>query len=72
MIQAKDVKGNNCTTGGDKFEVQALGEPGIKFETMGKSDGTYSVSYGPAQQSEFKISIRLRGIQIQGSPFKRG
>jgi hypothetical protein len=45
VIQAKDVKGKNCTTGGDKFEVQALGRPGIKSETMDKSDGTYSVAY---------------------------
>ncbi len=62
VIQAKDVNGNNCTSGGDKFEVQALGEPDIKFETMDKSDGTYSVSYGPTHRSVFLISVQLRGI----------
>jgi hypothetical protein len=71
VIQAKDVNGNNCTTGGTDFEVQALGRPDIKFEVMDKSDGTYSVAYGPTQQSEFQISVQLRDINIQGSPFEQ-
>ncbi len=57
VIQAKYIKGNNCTTGGDEFEVQALGRPDIKFETLKKSDGTYSVAYGPTPRSEFNISV---------------
>ncbi len=69
VIQAVNRNRTKCSAGGDRFDVADIGEPSIKFVLTDNNNGTYNVVYTPTKPSDMQISIRLRGLGIQGSPF---
>jgi hypothetical protein len=71
VIQAVNHYDMKCNRGGDIFEVDALGDPSIKFLVTDNANGTYTVVYTSVKKCDFQISIRLRGVQIKGSPFTK-
>jgi filamin len=73
-VQAKDKHGNPKTFGGDSFEVYIRGgpkgAPKSDCEGIDNGDGTYTARYTLETPGEYKVSVKLNGKNIRGSPFK--
>jgi hypothetical protein len=66
-IQAVYRFGNKCASGGDLFEVEAIGDPSLKFAVNDNRNGTYDVAF-TLSHSSVKIVVRHNGEHINGSP----
>jgi len=73
-VQAKDKHNNPKTFGGDKFDVYIRGgpkgAPKGNCDGVDNGDGTYTAHYSLEQPGEYKVSVKLNGKNIKGSPFK--
>jgi len=74
-IQAYSARGEAKTEGGDLFEVDVTDSSGaeVKATARDNGDGTYTANYSldPAAGAKglWKVSCRLNGSDIPGSPF---
>lgn len=69
VIQSKDAKGNNLTTGGDNFKVKITGPKGlVDAQITDKRNGTYYVEYSATIPGSHLIDITLEGKHISNSP----
>jgi len=75
IVRTKTKDGQNQTTGGDKVEVKIVGPDGPlsseKVEVVDKHNGKYIVGYSVEGQGEYKISVKIDGQHIKGSPWKQ-
>lgn len=70
-IHAVDRDGNPRTDGGDKFDVQIQGPQGpVHPEVKDNNDGTYDVTFDPAEPGPYNIAVNLEGKPIKDSPWK--
>ena len=73
-IIAFDAQGLQRTVGGDAFAVELKSGSGekIRVNARDKKNGscvaTYTIPSG-AKRVDYTLSVRLRGVHIQGSPF---
>ena len=73
-ITAFDAQRLPRTVGGDAFAVELKNESGEKIrvnvrdERNGSYVATYTIPSG-AKRVDYTLSVRLRGVHIQGSPF---
>ena len=73
-ITAFDAQRLPRTVGGDAFAVELKSESGEKIrvnvrdERNGSYVATYTIPSG-ARRVDYTLSVRLRGVHIQGSPF---
>ncbi len=68
-IQARDVFGNNRTTGGGTWTVAVTGANTASPAVTDNGDGTYTASYTPTASGSDQVAIRLSGSHIGGSPY---
>ena len=75
VITAHDAEGRLRGLGGDIFVVElkeATGERKVGVNVKDRGDGTYFATYTvpkDAKLGSYKLSVRLGGVYIQGSPF---
>ena len=71
-IIAKDNNGQCCFEGGSRVSVQLEGgnnSHSIDLQVRDNSDGSHVATILPQQVGEGKLSIRVSGKQIKGSPY---
>lgn len=69
-VQAKDADGRNLTAGGATVEANVSGaNPGGPIAATDNGNGTYTITYTPANAGTDNIAITLNGEPIAGSPF---
>ncbi len=68
-IIANDASGQRIKTGGDKFDATIDGPSVATARVEDNNDGTYKVFYSLTQAGDYKISVRVGGSHISGSPF---
>jgi len=73
-ITARDAKNRARDLGGDTFVVQLKNEleDKVSADVQDKGNGNYLVTYTiprSAKRVDYTLSVRLRGADIQGSPF---
>lgn len=74
VLQAKDTKGKNRTSGDDDFDVKMITGSGKEEETYVGTvkdilDGTYICTYIPPAPGDYLVHVTLDGDHIRGSPF---
>ena len=70
-IHAVDPTGKPRTDGGDHFDVSIEGPHGhVKPDVHDNGDGTYGVTFDPAEPGPYTISVDLEGHPIKDSPWK--
>jgi filamin len=72
-VTARDKRGKPKEFGGDDFTVEIKGpeDSDVEVQTTDNDDGTYTAAYALAGEGEFKITVKLNGKGIKGSPFKQ-
>ena len=70
-VVTKDQSNRLCQKGGSKVIVHAQSSTGgvIAVELKDNKDGSYSASFVANQNGEVKLSVTIKGQQINGSPF---
>eukprot|EP01114_Cavostelium_apophysatum_P014354 TRINITY_DN369_c0_g1_i1.p1 TRINITY_DN369_c0_g1~~TRINITY_DN369_c0_g1_i1.p1 ORF type:complete len:755 (+),score=260.59 TRINITY_DN369_c0_g1_i1:68-2332(+) len=69
VIQAKNKKGANKTSGGDDFKVVVHGPAGkVPVEVKDLNNGQYLVSYKLTQRGDYAIEVTLNGQPLTGYP----
>ena len=73
-IIAFDAQGLQRTVGGDAFAVELKSGSGekIRVNVRDEKNGSYVATYtipSGAKRVDYTLSVRLRGVHIQGSPF---
>lgn len=69
-VQAKDADGGNLTTGGATVTASVTGaNPSGPIAATDNGDGTYTITYTPANAGTDSVAITLNGAAISGSPF---
>ena len=73
-IIAFDAQGLQRTVGGDAFavELKTGSREKIRVNVRDEKNGSYVVTYtipSGAKRVDYTLSVRLRGVHIQGSPF---
>jgi adhesin/invasin len=68
-IQARDVFGNNRTTGGGSWLVTITGANSASPSVTDNGDGTYTAVYTPTVSGNDQVAIRVGGTSIGGSPY---
>ena len=69
-VQAKDADGRNLTTGGATVAATVTGaNPAGPIAATDNGDGTYTITYTPANAGTDSVAITLDGAPIAGSPF---
>ena len=71
IVQLADAEGDPCVT---KQEVTAelkslTGDVLTKANIVSKTPATYEVSYQPSRSGEHELSVKVNGMEINGSPF---
>ena len=73
-INAFDAQGLQRNVGGDAFAVELKSGSGekIRVNVRDEQNGSYVATYtipSGAKRVDYTLSVRLRGVHIQGSPF---
>lgn len=70
-IQSKTKSGKPLSKGGEPFEADITGASGkVKSDFKDNGDGTYTLTYALSQPGQYKVSVRVNGHDIVGSPFQ--
>ena len=69
-IVAKEQNGRKRTEGGDLFLACCDGGTELEFlDVRDSGDGTYTFSYTPTSEGQYKLAVKLMGLDVRGSPF---
>ncbi|HET6578293.1 MAG TPA: ferritin-like domain-containing protein [Gemmatimonadales bacterium] len=69
-VQAKDAGGRNLTSGGAAVAATVTGANSAgPISAVDNGDGTYTLTYTPANTGSDAVAITLNGTAISGSPF---
>jgi uncharacterized protein YfaS (alpha-2-macroglobulin family) len=74
VVHASDKRGRPLTVGGAKIEATVTkpdGQQCKETKVDDKNDGTYVISFKAQQGGNFKISTKIDGKEIVGSPFEQ-
>ena len=71
MIQLADVEGDPCVTKQEVIvELESIVDGSLtKADVVSKTPATYAVSYQPSKIGRNKLSMKVNGMEINGSPF---
>jgi filamin len=71
VIRARNKDGEDITIGGEAFEVEIITPDNqrIQPKVVDKDNGTYIVSFEAEQPSAYSVSIALKGVELDASPF---
>lgn len=71
IVQGKDHLADPRVIGGDPVSVTVIGPDGVSApaDVHDQANGTYLASYRPQVEGRHVVSVLLRGLHIQGSPF---
>ena len=71
IVQLADAEGDPCVTKQEvAVELQSLMDASItKGSVVSKTPATYEVSYQPSRSGEHELSVKVNGMEINGSPF---
>ncbi|MPC50027.1 E3 ubiquitin-protein ligase TRIM71 [Portunus trituberculatus] len=71
VVHCKDHLADQRVVGGDPVTVTVVGPDGstAPAEVQDQKSGSYMVSYKPQTEGRHSVSVMLRGLHIQGSPF---
>ncbi|KAJ1620009.1 immunoglobulin E-set, partial [Pavlovales sp. CCMP2436] len=69
VILAKDGSGKRRTTGGDDFVASVSGGARVEVMILDHGDGSYSVAYTCEAAGRYRVSVRMGGDHVRGSPF---
>ncbi|XP_015905207.1 E3 ubiquitin-protein ligase TRIM71-like [Parasteatoda tepidariorum] len=71
LVQVKDYLGELQVVGGDILSVNVQSPDGTncKAHVIDRQNGTYAICYAPEVVGQHVISVLLRGMHIQQSPF---
>ena len=68
-IIAKERNGTKRIEGGDPFTACCDGGTGVKIlDVKDCGDGSYTFSYTPEQEEQYKLVVKLLGCDVGGSP----
>mmetsp|Transcript_11952 Transcript_11952/g.33648 ORF Transcript_11952/g.33648 Transcript_11952/m.33648 type:complete len:637 (+) Transcript_11952:104-2014(+) len=69
-IHGVDADGNNCSEGGEPYEVNISGPDGnVEPKVTDNGDGTVGVVYNVSAPGDYKIDVGLHGQPIKDSPW---
>jgi len=69
-VQAKNSAGSNITTGGATVSATVMGDNAAgPIAATDNGNGTYTITYTPANAGTDTVAITLNGTAISGSPF---
>ena len=70
-VVSRDIRGQELDHGGEvvKSRLTPVGKRSIECQVTDNNDGTYLVSVAPQQSGQYKLSITIHGLDIQGSLF---
>lgn len=71
LVHGKDHLADQRVVGGDPVTVTVVGPDGASApaDVHDQANGSYLVSYRPQTEGRHSVSVMLRGLHIQGSPF---
>ena len=72
IVYTKDRAGEACISGGERLLVSFKPIEGLALpvDVRDNQDGSYSINFRPQVRGEHTLTIAIRGLHIQGSPFK--
>ena len=72
MVQLADAEGDPCITKQEVVvDLKSLVYGSItKANVVSKTPASYEVSYQPSKSGEHKLSVKVNGVEISGSPFE--
>ena len=70
-VVSSDIRGQELDHGGEvvRSRLTPVGKRSIECQVTDNNDGTYLVSVTPQQSGQYKLSITIRGLDIQDSLF---
>jgi len=73
VLTTRNAQGRQCYNKHDRVTVEIWNEQGRECATEVRindnEDGSYKVSYSPKEQGRYKVTVKVNGGHVLGSPF---
>ena len=73
VLTTRNAQGRQCYSKRDRVTVEIRDEHGrecgTKVRIKDNKDGSYNISYSPEEQGRYKVTVKVNGGHVLGSPF---
>ena len=74
VLTTRNAQGRQCYYKHDRVTVEIRDEQGrecaTEVQTNDNNDGSYLISYSPKEQGRYKVTVKVNGGHVLGSPFQ--